>query len=396
MSNILSYGAIVIIIVGWIYYFIKRKSKAIVFLIYSSVIYFNYSSAINIDLIIKILFLATAISSIIKYGIRKKSIIVLFCLLLLFLFGTIMQEFTDSFLIMDSVTAYISTLLGFIISSINWPTDDRIDILKKIAYIPIYSVIIGIFIIPLKIVPFFTRAGNVGVGGASMATNLSFYCITSIMSSLIVYIETKDNKYRLISYINLIIQFLTLTRTGILVSIIVMFPDIYSWVKESMILKHKFIITIILIVISIVPAMNLGHMLIERSFSNGKFSSSGRFEAWEYIVSIIDNKLIGNGMGNLKTVNDSGLSSSFNASHNEYVRIYYETGYIGIIIHILLFYYSFNWILYEKNIIDNKSIGLFVLGFLLYSLTDNTITNYRSWIPFVFVIAITRERKKVE
>ena len=389
MTGIIPYIYIAIVALLWIYNLIKSPEKALCVLIIAEVIYINYFSTINVDFIIKTLMLFTNFIAIFKYGFRGKKIFTLFFLATLFAIGFIGAKFSSIYSVYDNVTAYMSTFNGFIILTANWPNNNRNELLKKVSYIPLFSIIIGILIMPLNLIPFFTRLGNVGIGGASMATNLSFFAFVGIISSLSLYKYTSEEKYRHLAYINFFIILLTLTRGGIVAGFIALIPDLVNWLKNfKNVLKSrkKIIVLIIIALASIYPLYIITNLLISRSFVNGKFSTSGRVDAWKYIISLVQNKYYGNGTGYLKTMTDSALRS-FTAAHNEYVRIYFETGMLGILTHICLFYNSFKLII-KNAIIKKSSIIFFILAFLTYSVTDNTITNFRCWIPFVFVMAL--------
>lgn len=382
---IIYYIYILIVLAIWFYNFLKNKTNALCFLILSEVIYMNYSSPINIDFIIKILILITDIFALQKYGFRKKSNVLIYLFILL-LVGFIGAKFNDNYSIIDNILAYFSTFIGFLTLSINWTSDNINQILKKIAFIPIFSIIMGIILLPLNIVPFFTRTGNIGLGGASMATNLSFFGVVGIISALTLYKRTNIEKFRYLAYINLFIILLTLTRGGILAGIIVILPDALKWLKETFRYKKKFILTFFIILISMYPLYKIGALIIERSYVNGEFSTSGRTDAWVYIINLIRNKFYGNGLGCLKTLTDSALRS-FTAAHNEYVRIYFETGIIGLILYGIMLIKNFKSII-KTNIIKKSYLICFILSFFVYSITDNTITNFRFWIPYVFIMAL--------
>lgn len=394
MISILSYTYIALVAIIWLYCFCKSKSRALCFLILSEVIYMNYSSPFNIDFVIKILILITDIFALIQYGIRKHSNKTLALLIVLFFIGLLGAKFNATYTFYDNILAYFSTFIGFLTLCIKWPSSDIELLLKRIAYIPIFSIIAGIILMPLKIVPFFTRTGNIGVGGASMATNLSFFGVVGIIAALSLYYINNIEKYRYLAYINFFIIFLTLTRGGILAGAIAILPDVLKWIKEMFKYKKKFFITIVIILISIAPVMYVGKLLIERSFVDGEFSTSGRTEAWEYILNLIRNKVYGNGFGYLKTLTDSALRS-FTAAHNEYVRIYLETGILGLITHAILLIVNFKSIINNTKI-KKTSMIFFILAFFAYSFTDNTLTNFRFWIPYVFVMSLISENMMIE
>ncbi|MFV0341458.1 MAG: O-antigen ligase family protein [Anaerocolumna sp.] len=395
MSSLFSYIFLISIIVVWGYFILVKKVCAFTVLIMSTVVYYAWFSIIDMDFIIKLLLLGTAIISLLKYRYKYYTKILVFISILLLIAGMLGADFNNTYTYKDFATAYLSTFLGILTFCVCWPENNRIAALKVIAWLPIISIVLAIILLPLQLVPIFSRVDGSGFGGISMATNLAFYSVISIMASLTIYSITSIKKYRLLAYLDFGIVLLTLTRGGILAAFIVLLPNILIWIKETKKSRNKVLITLVIILISTIPLIEATLLVINRSFSNGTFNSSGRFEAWAYMISIVENPIIGNGLGNLKTLTDNALKNGFRAAHNEYVRVYYETGFFGAFIYFKMFLFMFRKVIKNTVMLKKSYVICFILAFLSYSLTDNTLTNYRFWIPFMFVLALIQDSRKI-
>ncbi|MGM3026349.1 O-antigen ligase family protein, partial [Bacillus cereus group sp. BC309] len=84
--------------------------------------------------------------------------------------------------------------------------------------------------------------------------------------------------------------------------------------------------------------------------------------------------LFGKGIGSILLANDGSIFGGFVVPHNEYIRFYYETGYVGSILLLGTFIFTF-WLIYREL---DKKIRLyyisFVIGTLIYSFSDNTFS----------------------
>lgn len=127
--------------------------------------------------------------------------------------------------------------------------------------------------------------------------------------------------------------------------------------------------------------------------SNGELNTSGRSIAWNYILSLNQQKYTGSGLGSLKTFTSDPKLAAFTAAHNEYVRTLFETGTIGLVILLILFLYIFFSAFYSKTKYLKIISFLIFSSFLLYSYTDNTMVNFRYWMPFSVLIGTILESK---
>ena len=100
----------------------------------------------------------------------------------------------------------------------------------------------------------------------------------------------------------------------------------------------------------------------------------------------------------METLTDNINLRAFTAAHNEYIRIYFESGICGIIIMLIIITYIFYSILKNRNTDNIDYLLMILIAFLIYAFTDNCITNFRFWIPFMTVISVVgtyKERLKI-
>lgn len=383
--NILTYAILICILIGWVIGLYKKKVVALNFLLIILTIYYpSLTSVVDIDFTIKLFLLITALYYTRLYGLKKHSMKVFFLALLLYCISFVNAQWDINYSYFDSITAFFSLILGLILYSIAWPSDLRILLLKCICKLPLYSIIFGLILSSMNLLEFIGRNGT-GLAGASMSTNLSFFGVTGMVAATILKKKFNSDFYRALIYVNFLIIGLTLTRGGILAGVILLLPELFSFIK-NILHKKKYILILLASLLTVIyPLKYIYINILERTIVNGEINTSGRMDAWISIINLSTNKLFGNGYGFLKTVTDSSLKA-FTAAHNEYIRMYVETGYLGVIITLLIF-----GIIFKKIIKENKSNNIImyftvIISFLLYSYTDNTMTNFRFWIPFMVII----------
>ncbi|WP_192986679.1 O-antigen ligase family protein [Carnobacterium mobile] len=389
---VLTYLILLCILIGWIYGLCNKNVTALSFLLIISTVYYpSITNIVDVDFIIKVLFLITALYYLKLYGLKKHSFKFFFLAMLLYSISFINAQWDTNYSYFDSITAFFSLSLGLILYSVAWPEKMRVRLLKVICKLPFISIILGLLLSSFGLLDFIGRNGT-GLAGASMATNLSFFGVNGIIAAIILRKELNSDIYRGLIYINFLITALTLTRGGILAGSILLIPDFFSFLKNILQKKKYIMISLISFVSILYPLNYIYKNILERTVVNGQINTSGRVDAWTSIINLSTNKLLGNGYGFLKTVTDTSLRA-FTAAHNEYIRMYVETGYVGIVIIVLIF-----WLIFKKIIKENNNIIVYLtilLSFMLYSYTDNTMTNFRFWLPFMIIIGLIDNHKKV-
>lgn len=343
---------------------------------------------LNLDLYLKILILLTSGLCLLVYGWKKNTFVIFSLVILMYILSLISAQWTSEFTLFESISAIASFTIGIVISRIRWKDEHKSKILLLISFLPLFSVVIGLILWPFGVINFLGR-NNTALAGAALSTNLSFFGVIGIMASLLFFYKYNKVLFRYIAYLNFIIVFLTLTRGGILAGFVVIVPDAVKFAKDLIksLSRKQLVIYTSIALLALIPIGYASILLIQRSFLDGEFISSGRFEAWPRILEHVTNMWSGRGYGYLKTVTDPALKY-FIAAHNEYLRLYLETGIIGlgliIIMFVLIFYKPF-------KVKSNKFKVLYIsvlISFLIYSLVDNTLTNFRYWVPFMSFVSV--------
>lgn len=374
-----------LIVLFWVVsFFVKQISPFSVLFIFSVVYYQQFIASNIIDTVLKTLFLLSLLVYGIKGKIKYKICLCLLISALLIYFSSMTHVVLGfSYTIVDSITAFVSFVIGLIIFCLKISKREALNILHTIMLLPSISLLVGIPTYLMGLTEYTSRAGT-AIAGASLETNLSFFAVVGIMSALILKLDSKKALYTIFEIVNFIIVCGTLTRGGIIAALIMVFPDVVHFIRFNLLKVKGIVFSIVFLIIVPIPAFVLLEKIISRTFSDGVINTSGRFDAWNYIISLVSNKIFGNGYGFLKTMDNDPRLVAFTAAHNEYVRAYFETGVIGISLLILIFLVIYLY-LKKSVIMDIRYYVLFSgLSFLTYAFTDNCITNYRFWIPFMF------------
>lgn len=351
-----------------------KRLYALIFMLCVLTIDFDAAFMLDIETQIKIIFLAISIIYMITYGIRKEYIKTYIIFITILILSLSVAHFTSDYSLTGALKSSMSFFLGLNFICTDFKENQQIKIEKCLMLLPIISLLIGVIS-----GSFIIAKGR--IGGASGATNLAFLTVNSIIAAIGLYMKFKDNKYISYCFASFAICFLTLTRGGILASGIVIMSILPFFFRK--ITSRKVGLIIVTICIGIAALFYSWDKLISRMYSDGDINTSGRSVAWEYIISLNDNPLRGQGYGKLTTMRFTGAYiDHFSAAHNEFVRSYFETGLIGMGLLIIIFFIIFKSV-FKNKIINGTQFLCIALAFTLYSFTDNTISNYIFWIPFM-------------
>lgn len=345
---------------------------------------------INTTFIVKIMLLLSSVWCVFKYGFKKCQLKILTLSICLFLVSQLFATYTSNYSFMDAAQSMMSIMIGLILSAVTFKNEDRIFLLKVIGALPYLSIILGLYGLHSL-----TFSGRYGAGTTS--TNLSFIATVSCVCLLTLYNEYKKNKYIVFSFISFAICLLTVTRGGILFCIIVLLPHLVDIAKKLK--KSQMAILAISLFISVVAIANVWQGLLARMFGNGSsgtLNASGRIEAWAYIIGLNTRFWFGEGIGKLYTLTLVGkYIDHFNAAHNEFVRFYYESGAIGIVLLIVIYYYIFK-VFANSNKLSKFQNFMIILAFMIYSFVDNTISNYVFFVPFMLYLNVASSNDKLK
>jgi putative inorganic carbon (HCO3(-)) transporter len=221
----------------------------------------------------------------------------------------------------------------------------------------------------------------------------AFYLLCSLPIWYAVFNLAKEKKYRILSAaagaIVVILIFATLTR-GAWVGLLAML-GIYGLIKNKKILVFAGV-GLIFMYLLVLPIQSRVNDII-----NPKYNSSLVVRQRIVNTTLPATKqapILGHGFGQFERVhfnhNPEAYTYDSLQAHNDYLRILIELGGIGLLAYLLIYFYLFNWIIFEyKNTSDPErrallfSLVILWAGMLTVSLGDNILrtmpVQYLAW-----------------
>lgn len=269
-------------------------------------------------------------------------------ILLTFSFSIWLPEMSTSI----AVKAFIGLSLPFVLLLINWKKEVAEKQIRIITLLPLVSMLLGVVLqaanIHSLVAVEFT--GAVRVQGANIPPHLA---MLAFMGVAIAFIEIKRSpQYIRFNYIMLGLNFFILVITGtrgpILALVLMVLYYFYDISRAFLKGKKKYLLPLLgsLLIITSAVYMQLDNIKkrsFERTTETG-IDLSGRAEAWEYFLNkAADSPVAGRGLGAVTVANDGTLYGGFVVPHNEYIRFYYDGGYVGAILLLLSLLAVFLW-----------------------------------------------------
>ena len=312
-------------------------------------------------------------------------------ILLTFSFSIWLPEMSTSI----AVKAFIGLSLPFVLLLINWKKEVAEKQIRIITLLPLVSMLIGVVLqaanIHSLVAVEFT--GAVRVQGANIPPHLA---MLAFMGVAIAFIEIKRSpQYIRFNYIMLGLNFLILVITGtrgpILALVLMVLYYFYDISRAFLKGKKKYLLPLLGSLLIITSAVylqldNLKKRSFERTTETG-IDLSGRAEAWEYFLNkAAGSPVAGRGLGAVTVANDGTLYGGFVVPHNEYIRFYYDGGYVGAILLLLSLLAVFLMVYRVLLPAVKPYFLLFIAAFLIYSFTDNTLSTVQFIIPFCWYL----------
>lgn len=294
-----------------------------------------------------------------------------------------------------AVKAFIGLSIPFIFLLINWKKNVAELQIKIICMLPLVSVVVGL-VLQLAHVHNFLNieyTGAVRIQGANIPSHLA---MLAFMGVAIPFIEVKRNsQHARFFYTMLVLNFFILIGTGtrgpvLALGLIVLY---YFYDISRQFLKGRTYLLIpimgalfIMIVAVFWQLDNFQKRSFERK-TDTAVDLSGRSEAWEYFLNkAADSPWSGRGLGAATVANDGTLYKGFVVPHNEYIRFYFDGGYIGAIL-LMLSLFAVFFLIYRALASPIKPYYLlFITAFLIYSFSDNTLSTVQFIIPFCWYL----------
>lgn len=314
-----------------------------------------------------------------------------FMVFLTFSFSIWMPQMTASI----AIKAFIGLSLPFVFLLINWKKEVAETHIRIICLLPVVSVVAGVLLQAANLhnlldVEF---TGAVRIQGANIPAHLA---MLAFMGIAIPFIELKRNPQRARFFysmlaLNFFILIATGTRGPILALVLLLLYYFYDIFRQYLKGRTYFLIPLLCSFILIVAAVfmqldNIKKRSFERTTETG-IDLSGRAEAWEYFLTKAEvSPWTGRGLGAVTVANDGTLYKGFVVPHNEYIRFYFDGGYIGAIL-LLLSLLTVFILIYRALAPPVKPYYVFfIAAFLIYSFSDNTLSTVQFIIPFCWYL----------
>ncbi|MBO9599928.1 MAG: O-antigen ligase family protein [Cohnella sp.] len=291
----------------------------------------------------------------------------------------------------EPIKAFIGLASPFVLLLIRWPKKTAAMIVKILCFLPLVSVLVGLALESAGIGSLFVQEfnGSTRLEGANIPPHLAFLAFMAFMVSTI---EAKRRPDRLAFYyammsVNFLIILLTGTRGALISLMLMVFIFMYDLTKQFLKGKTALIIPLLGFVAVLVSSVwlqldNLEKRSFERSTEAG-IDLSGRLEAWDFFLKGVEGSpWFGKGLGAVLVANDGSIYEGFNVPHNEYIRFYYDGGIVGAVLLFAAIFYVFRNVIRETA----KELRIFmialIIGFLIYSISDNTLSTLQFILPF--------------
>jgi len=297
------------------------------------------------------------------------------------------------------VVAFVGLAIPFVFLIIRWKPSVARQHIIIICFMPLLSIAFGTLFHLLSIHPLFVMefTGAFRLQGANIPAHLGFLAFIALLVSIM---EIKRNPQRMTFFymmmgINFVILLLTGTRGPLisaLIIIIVFFYDLSRQFVEGRVNRifPLFGFVVVLALSIIWQLENFRKRTFVRS-TDEFIDTSGRLEAWTYFLDgVKESPWFGRGLGSVLVSNDGSLYQGFVVPHNEYIRFYYDSGIIGAILLFLSLLFVFRQVFIRLHSDHKLYFIAFIMGFLVYTISDNTLSTLQFIVPFCMYLSALR------
>jgi teichuronic acid biosynthesis protein TuaE len=361
---------------------------------------------INLDSVQKLLILIPTFTYIFRFGFRKK---ILYYLLIPHSMMFILSYFNTakelSLIALESSTALISFLLGWLVLNIRIKYSEVMTWVDSICWLGIISALVGLILNICGIHDMFSYEfdDSIRLAGASIPSHLAMFGFLGLLSSIfgiVTYEGAKTpKKYIIFTIVNTLLIFATITRVAIVLSVLLILGFLLERVHYCL-SRRKSIIVYFISFFIIIGALTsvfwpqIALRNLPNAMDNQFINTSNRMNAWRFFFTKVNERLIlGTGLGSIKNMNTADLKGNFKAPHNEYLKYLLEGGIAGFTLLILGFVLTFRSGIKKYMLPRHKYyLKLFIFAFVIYSFTDNTISAAQFWIPFMLFWGVVDQK----
>jgi hypothetical protein len=331
------------------------------------------------------------------YGLRLKFGSPILALLVMLMITFSFSNWLPGYGMGIAIKAFIGLAIPFVILMIKWEQKVADVHLKLLCILPLVSILAGLVLEGLHFYPFLSVefTGAVRVQGANIPPHLAMLAVLGMMIALMETRRKADSKtyFMVMMVINFAILVATGTRGPLLAALALLVCYAADIIRNYVKGQSKLFVPIaaggaVVMLAAYLQWDNMKKRSFERSTDTG-IDLSDRNIAWEFFLKKVeDYPWSGRGLGSATIANDGSLYQGFVVPHNEYIRFYFDSGYIGCALLFLTLFLVFGMV-YRVLPRQLKPYYLaFILGFLIYSFSDNTLSTVQFIIPFCWYLNV--------
>jgi O-antigen ligase len=309
-------------------------------------------------------------------------------------FGTLTTGLTPS----QMVSSFATLGIGWFALAIRWNWVRDLRYLKMVAVLPLASLAFGVLLEAAGIHGLVSHAGGVvRLQGASIAAQLALTAFIASVTSYVLHRQFAWGPAPYLLCVNALILIATVSRGAMIALALVMTIPLMRFLFEPLARRPRVavlrIAAAVLVGITLVAAFgpkvaartDKGYYIPGQGFQSDK--TSGRSEAWDQFYAIAKREpLFGHGLGSgpITKIRQEG----FKAQHNEYLRLYLESGYVGGILVLLSIIIVVARAIRAAPRRIRVDLTIAVLAVAVFSATDNTLTSVNLTLPLGLLLGI--------
>jgi teichuronic acid biosynthesis protein TuaE len=307
-----------------------------------------------------------------------------------------------------AVFALATLTIGWLATQVRWRRNEVRPVLFMLAALPVTSVVAGLALGAARVRPL-TMQEYTGVDrlqGATIPAYLGFLGTAGAAAATALLLLPRDAggatrrqrpwaAFAIVAGVACVA--LSGTRGALIAVLVVVAPAAWRSVHGGHGSRRagRTVRATVLVAALVAAGFAVTPMLIERTRTDETSSAldtSGRAEAWTfYLREVSEAPELGRGLGAGPVIGEEGfgrLRGDFRGTHNEYVRLFVEGGWLGLVLVVgAVAVHLGSHLRRTPRHVRSGAITLVVV-FAAYSAVDNTISNFHFFLPFGLLVGI--------
>ena len=346
---------------------------------------------LDLQSVYKLVIILFLLPAMLRYGIRSVMLLPIAALLLMMLSTYLFADWHPLLTSTGPLQAFFGLTAPLLLLTVRWRKETAMQHIRLLVWLPALSVTLGAILQAAGLHELYVTefSGAFRLQGASIPAHLAFLAFIAFVVSF-VELKRQSNKQRFF-FVMMVINFLILLLTGTRGPLVAAVPMIVWFVFDlsKQFVKGKTTLLIPLFgFIGVLTASAFWQLdnLMKRSFerqSDTFIDLSGRYEAWTFFLDgVRSSPWFGRGLGSVLVANDGSIFEGFVVPHNEYIRFYFDGGYIGAILLFLALIIVSIYVLKKSDRLTRGYMAALLAGFYPYSFSDNTLSTVQFIVPF--------------